>query len=122
MMSNSFGTKRFYGRSAIAAASFQYCLQLSIMKKIYLLLFLFAFSIAGRGQQLMHDPFNYTPDATLGLSAQSNGEWQIAATGDSILVVAGSLNYSGLEASSGNKVAFDGSGTDYYRAFTTQTA
>ncbi len=92
------------------------------MKKIYLLLFLFAFSFAGRGQQLMHDPFNYTPDATLGLSAQSNGEWQIAATGDSILVVAGSLNYSGLEASGGNKVAFDGGGTDYYRAFNTQTA
>src|SRR5690606_19138727 len=85
-------------------------------------LFLFAFSFAGRGQQLMHDPFNYTPDATLGLSAQSNAEWLTAATGDSILVVAGSLNFSGLEASSGNKVAFDGSGTDYYRAFNTQTA
>lgn len=92
------------------------------MKKIYLLLFLFAFALAGQSQQLMHEPFNYTPDATLGLSAQSNATWLVVNSGDSILVEAGNLSYPGLEASSGNKVKFDDVGADYYTIFASQTA
>ena len=93
------------------------------MKKIYFFIILFTVSLSG-WSQLLVEPFNYTPHATLGLSAQSqagSSPWFIINTGDSILVSAGSLSYSGLAASTGNKVIFDGSGTDYYTNFTSQT-
>src|SRR5205085_2544960 len=67
--------------------------------------------------QLLTEQFNYTPDPVLGLTAQSAGVWSIVNTGDSILVTAGSLTYPGLATSAGNKVAFDGSGTDCYTDF-----
>jgi hypothetical protein len=90
------------------------------MKKIFLLIALFTVSICG-WSQLMTEPFNYTPDATNGLFAQSSGIWSRLNTGDSILVDAGNLTYTGLAASTGNKVKFDGAGADYYRDFTSQT-
>ncbi len=93
------------------------------MKKIYLVIVFFAASLSG-WSQLLTEPFNYTPHATLGLSAQSQAgtsPWFIINTGDSILVDAGSLSYAGLAASTGNKVKYDGSGTDYYTNFTSQT-
>ncbi len=90
------------------------------MKKLYCLLILFTVSVSSWSQLLL-EPFNYTPDATLGLGAQSNGAWLISNTGDSILVDNTSLSYAGLAASTGNKVKFDGSGTDYYTNFTSQT-
>jgi hypothetical protein len=93
---------------------------MAIMKKIYFLITFFILSLSG-WSQLLTEPFNYTPHATLGLSAQSNSAWLIINTGDSILVDAGSLSYTGLAASTGNKVKFDGSGTDYYTNFTSQT-
>ncbi len=79
-----------------------------------------AVSLSG-WSQLLTEPFNYTPHATLGLGAQSNGAWLIINTGDSILVNAGSLSYAGLAPSTGNKVIFEGAGTDYYTNFTSQT-
>lgn len=93
------------------------------MKKIYLVIIFFAASLSG-WSQLLTEQFPYTPSATLGLSAQSQGgssPWSIINTGDSILVDATSLTYAGLAASAGNKVKFDGSGTDYYTNFTSQT-
>src|SRR5687767_6259613 len=90
------------------------------MKKFYLLICL-SFVVLNSWGQLLQEPFNYTPHATQGLAAQSGGVWTIVNTGDSILVTNGSLSYPGLAASSGNKVAFDGSGTDYYRTFASQT-
>jgi hypothetical protein len=91
------------------------------MRKI-LVLFLVCV-IAVRSQaQLLTEPFNYTPDPTLGLAVQSGGVWLKVNTGDSILITAGSLSYSGLSASTGNKIAFDGAGTDYYTDFTSQTS
>ena len=93
------------------------------MKKIYLVIIFFAASFSSRSQ-LLTEQFPYTPHATLGLSAQSQGgssPWSIVNTGDSILVEAGNLTYAGLAASAGNKVKFDGSGTDYYTNFTAQT-
>lgn len=89
------------------------------MKKIYLLLCLFVFVLNSQGQ-LLYEPFSYTSSTTSGLSAQSAGAWSIINTGDSILVDNASLSYTGLSASAGNKVKFDGSGTDYYRQFTSQ--
>jgi phosphodiesterase/alkaline phosphatase D-like protein len=90
------------------------------MKKLYFLLCLVFTTVAGFGQ-LVYEPFNYTPSATLGLHELSGGVWQKLNSGDSMLVTAGSLNYSALTASTGNRVKFDGSGTDYFRQFGTQT-
>lgn len=93
------------------------------MKKIYLVIILLAAYVSGKSQ-LLTEQFSYTPDAVLGLSAQSqsgSNPWAIINTGDSILVDAGSLTYAGLAASAGNKVKFDGSGTDYYTNFASQT-
>lgn len=90
------------------------------MKKIILLITFFTVAMSG-WSQLLNEPFNYTPDATNGLFAQSGGIWVRINTGDSILVDAGSLSYTGLAASTGNKVKFDGGGADYYRDFTSQT-
>jgi hypothetical protein len=93
------------------------------MKKIYLVIFLLAAYVSGKSQ-LLTEQFPYTPDAVLGLSAQSqagSSPWSIINTGDSILVDATSLTYPGLASSAGNKVKFDGSGTDYYTNFASQT-
>ena len=83
------------------------------MKKLYFLLCLLVITATGFSQT--NEPFNYTPDAALGLSAQSGAAWLTTNSGDSILITAGSLNYSGLAASTGNKVEWTGSGTDYFR-------
>ena len=94
------------------------------MKKFYLVIVLFTLSLSG-WSQLLTEPFNYTPDAVQGLGAQSAAganPWLIINTGDSILVDATSLTYPGLASSTGNKVKFDGSGTDYYTNFTSQTS
>ena len=80
------------------------------------------FVTESRGQQLVYEPFDYPADATNGLHLQSNGLWFRLNTGDSILVDANSLTYPGLPASTGNKVKFDGAGSDNYRTFTTQTS
>ncbi len=93
------------------------------MKQIYLVIILFAATLSG-WSQLLTEQFPYTPSATLGLSAQSqagSSPWSIINTGDSILVEATSLTYAGLASSAGNKVKFDGSGTDYYTSFASQT-
>ncbi len=74
--------------------------------------------LTAKGQLPFHEPFNYTPDPTLGLWTQSSAAWLRINTGDSILVTSGNLNYSGLPTSTGNKISFDGSGSDYYRIVT----
>lgn len=92
------------------------------MKKIFTLLsllFVFAFS---KGQLIVNESFNYTPNATMGLAAQSGGAWTIINTGDSVLVETGNLSYTGLTPSVGNRITYGYAGTDYYRAFTSQTA
>jgi len=92
------------------------------MKKIFFLIGLFVLSLGSKGQLLLHEPFNYTSDPTNGLHLQSSGVWQRLNTGDSILVDNTSLTYSGLAASTGNKVKFEGLGSDNYRIFTSQTS
>lgn len=67
----------------------------------------------------LHEPFNYTPDPVLGLWTQSSATWLRINSGDSVLVTSGSLSYPGLPASTGNKIAFDGGGSDYYRVAAT---
>jgi hypothetical protein len=90
------------------------------MKKIYLVLSLIVAHVS-MAQSLLYDGFNYTPSATNGINVQSSGAWANVNTGDSILVTANSLTYTGLAASIGNKVAFDGAGVDNYRFFSPQT-
>lgn len=58
----------------------------------------------------------------MGLWTQSSQAWLRLNSGDSVLVDAGSLNYTGLATSTGNKVKFDGGGSDYYTTFTSQTS
>ena len=72
--------------------------------------------------QLLTDQFNYTASATLGLNTQSSGAWLLLNSGDSILVDAGSLSYTGLAPSAGNKVKFDGTGSDAARTITSQSS
>jgi hypothetical protein len=88
------------------------------MKKIFTLIGLSFLMITAKGQLPFHEPFNYTPDPTLGLWTQSSAAWLRINTGDSILVTSGNLNYSGLPSSTGNKISFDGGGSDYYRIVT----
>src|SRR5437868_14978816 len=95
-------------------------IQIRHMKKIYFLFVLTMLSFSGFSQ-LLTEEFNSTPDNTLGLETHSGGAWIHVNTGDSILVTSGSLTYPGLATSAGNKVAFDGAGTDYYTNFTSQT-
>lgn len=83
------------------------------MKKIFFLAGVLMTMLASQAQ--MHEPFNYTPSATNGISLQSASVWFRINTGDSMLVAAGNLSYPGLPASTGNKVTFDGTGSDNYR-------
>jgi hypothetical protein len=91
------------------------------MKKFYLALCLVMMVFSGWGQLTHYEPFNYTPHATNGLHTQSSGVWIRLNTGDSILVTAGSLAYSGLQTSVGNKVNLEGTGSDNYTSFASQT-
>lgn len=88
------------------------------MKKIIFLLSLCFVMLSSKGQ-LMHEPFNYTPDAVNGVAQQSGGVWVRINTGDSMFVASGNLTYAGLPVSTGNKVIFDGTGSDNYRVFGT---
>jgi len=91
-----------------------------IMKK-FLFVAIGLISFTAFSQPLLYEPFNYTPSATNGLFLQSNFSWPNVNTGDSILVANSSLSYVGLAASTGNKVTFDGAGTDNYRGYAAQT-
>ncbi len=90
------------------------------MRKLFLLVCL-GFFMANSHGQLLYEPFNYTPDAVNGIAQQSGGLWVRINSGDSVLVTSGSLTYTGLPASTGNKISFDGSGSDNYRVFGAQT-
>ena len=89
------------------------------------ILFILFFSMITQFQQgfgqLITEPFNYTPSGTNGLHLQSSGVWTVLNSGDSILVTAGNLSYTGLFASSGNSITYGGAGSEDYRIFTNQT-
>ena len=91
------------------------------MKRILLVLISFTITYAN-AQLIFHEPFNYLPSPTNGLASQSSGAWIKINTQDSILISSGSLDYASLAVSSGNKVIFDGAGSDNYKSFSTQTS
>ena len=95
---------------------------MKIMKKYFFFILLILSMGSVKGQLLLHEPFNYTPDPVLGLWTQSTQAWLRLNTGDSVLVDAGNLSFTGLASSTGNKVKFDGSGADYYTTFVSQTS
>lgn len=87
--------------------------------RFLLLVLLVGLSYLGWGQvTLPHlDPLNYTVGADL--SAQTG--WTALNSGDALLIASGNLSFTGLPASTGNKVTFDGSGIDAAKLFTQQT-
>lgn len=89
-----------------------------VIAALFLILLISNISVA----QLFTEPFNYTPDAVNGLSAQSGAVWVRINSGDSILVTSGNQNYAGLTTGSGNMISYGGAGADYYRPFTNQTS
>lgn len=61
-------------------------------------------------------------DYTVGNAISDESNWDIiSASSDDILVSSGSLSYTGLANSTGNKVSFDGAGTDSAIMFTPET-
>jgi hypothetical protein len=64
------------------------------------------------------ESFDYTVGSDLGVISQ---KWSNKNTGDSVLAVAGSLNYPGT-VSAGNSVAFSGAGNDPFTPFTLTSA
>lgn len=89
------------------------------MKKIYLLALILASTLSFGQVTLPHyESFNYTVGSALG----GQGTWVNVNTGDEVLVEAGNLSYTGLAASTGNSVIFEGAGIDPQIAFTTQTS
>ncbi|OFX21053.1 MAG: hypothetical protein A2033_10530 [Bacteroidetes bacterium GWA2_31_9] len=65
-----------------------------------------------------YEAMDYTSGGTL----QTQTGWVAMNTGDDLLISSGSLTYSGLPASTGNKVVFDGSGIDAAKLFTAQAS
>lgn len=89
------------------------------MKKLYALSLLLAAGLSyGQVTLPYTESFNYTPGTNLG----GQGGWVNVNSGDEVVVTAGNLSYSGLAASSGNMVTFDGIGFDPQIEFVQQTA
>ena len=61
----------------------------------------------------IEEDFDYADAANLG----DQVSWTKLNSGDDMLVTAGSLNYTGLKASTGNKVTFSESGSETYTSF-----
>ena len=84
------------------------------MKKIYVLATLIVSSISfGQQAPPFLEPFDYTAAAAL----QTQAGWSVLNTGDDLVIANPSLTYTGLAASTGNKLKFDGSGIDAGKDF-----
>jgi hypothetical protein len=89
------------------------------MKKLYTLSFILLATLSFGQVTLPHyDGFNYT----VGQGLQTQSGWTVLNTGDDLAIASGNLSYTGLPASTGNKVAFGGAGIDASKSFTSQTA
>lgn len=85
------------------------------MKKIYFLSLLFLFFCFLANAQTLYEDFNYAPAGNIGGNTAGTGtvnnNWTTHSNTlvGTINVLAGSLSYAGLQASTGNKVAIPGS-------------
>lgn len=90
------------------------------MKKIYSLLVAAAISVSvnvfGQASLPYYDGFAYS-----GTALQTQTGWTSLNSGDDISIVSGNLSYTGLQASTGNKISFAGAGIDTALPITTQT-
>jgi len=92
-------------------------------KKTSIVFVLFLFVQISWGQVSLphHDAFNYTNGQSL--PSQTAGGWFLSASATSdMLITTGSLTYSNLASSSGNKVSFEGGGEDAIKTFTATTS
>lgn len=88
------------------------------MKKIYFLLGMLGFASAfGQAALPYYDGFAYS-----GTALQTQTGWTALNTGDDIALVSGNLSYTGLPASTGNKISFAGSGIDATLSVAAQTS
>jgi len=87
------------------------------MKKLYILTLL---SICSMGYSQVTLPHYDGLDYATGSALQTQTGWVALNTGDDLAIAAGSLNYTGLQASTGNKLAFGGAGIDAGKDFTSQ--
>lgn len=78
--------------------------------------------LAGWGQSLIEEPFNYAPDMSTDLVTQSADIWATDGSADPIRVTAGSLSYPGMATPTGNQITLGGSSSGYYRNFAGQAA
>jgi len=90
-----------------------------LTNRIVLFIFLFMSFLSVTGQVTL--PHYEGLDYTDGASLQTQTNWSTLNTGDNLAITLGSLSYSGLPTSTGNKVAFAGAGIDAAKAFTSQT-
>ncbi|WP_396174583.1 T9SS type A sorting domain-containing protein [Flavobacterium sp.] len=88
------------------------------MKKLYFLTFL---SLCSMGYSQVTLPHYDGLDYATGSALQTQTGWTALNTGDDLAIVAGSLNYTALQVSTGNKLAFGGAGIDAGKDFTSQT-
>lgn len=79
-------------------------------------LFMFL-STSSLGQLIEYEPMDYVAGNQLELQTG----YTALNSGDSIVISSGSLSYTGLQASTGNKIAFDKWGIDASKSFTAQT-
>ncbi|MEC4004051.1 T9SS type A sorting domain-containing protein [Flavobacterium sp. SUN052] len=88
------------------------------MKKIYFLSTLLVASLSF-AQQVppFYEGFDYTAAGAL----QTQLGWTALNTGDDLLIGTGSLTYTGIPSSTGNKVTFGGAGIDSSKDFAVQT-
>lgn len=90
-----------------------------MMKKLYFFaLFLIALSGFSQATLPLYDGFDYT----VGAGLQTQTGWTFMNTGDDVAIVANSLSYTGLAASTGNKISYAGAGIDAIKAITPQAA
>jgi hypothetical protein len=90
------------------------------MKKNFIFLFiLMVVTISAFAQVTLphYEGFDYTAPGVL----QTQPNWTLLNTGDDIVVASGNLGYTGLQASTGNKITFDGTGIDALKTITEQT-
>jgi len=91
------------------------------MKKHYLFLILVLFISLGYTTAQVNLPHYEAFDYPVGDSLPMHG-WTGLNSGDQIFVTGGSLSYSGLAASAGNKIEFGESGRDFHKLITAQTS
>ena len=84
---------------------------------LFFLLLMSVYNVSGQVTLPHYDGMAYT----VGGSLQTQTNWTVLNTGDNLLITTPGLTYPGLQASTGEKVAFDGAGIDTGKLFTQTT-